>query len=240
MTTEWTPEAIAQAYAYPLADRTDDEDAQRGWLRANMVTSLDGAAQIDGRVGDLTGSADQVLLTALRAMADCLIVGAGTIEAEGYGPLITPPQWRQYRADLGMAPDPRLVIVTRRGRVDVRRPELAAADPLVVHPSSCTADFGDAETLVCGESWVDLPRMVADLHERGWRRMLSEGGPTLLAELFTADLVDELDWAISPTVVGGPGLRLSHGPAITPLRWHQLAATTVGEHLFTRWTRDRG
>ncbi len=56
------------------------------WLRANMVTSLDGAASLDGRSGGLSGAADEQVFAMLRALADVILVGAGTVRAEGYGP----------------------------------------------------------------------------------------------------------------------------------------------------------
>lgn len=100
------------AYAWPRVP----------WLRANMVASVDGAATLDGRVGTLTGPADQHLLLLLRAMADVLVVGAGTLRAEGYGALTVDPALAPLRRLEGMRPAPRLVVPTRSLDLDPSGP----------------------------------------------------------------------------------------------------------------------
>lgn len=80
--------------------------------------------------------------------------------------------------------------------------------------------------------------MVEHLHALGHHRILSEGGPSLLAELFAADLVDELCLAVSPMVVGGPAGRVTSGTSVVPphrLRLHQVAERDA--FLFLRYTR---
>src|SRR5262249_46727695 len=77
-----TDAALAALYAYP------DPGVPRGcWVRANMVASVDGAATLDGRAGGLSGEADEQVFAMLRALADVILVGAGTARAEGYGPV---------------------------------------------------------------------------------------------------------------------------------------------------------
>ncbi|HCT81713.1 MAG TPA: pyrimidine reductase family protein [Micromonosporaceae bacterium] len=84
-------------------------------LRVNMVSSLDGAAWLDGRSGPLGGPADQALMKTLRMFADVILVGAGTVRVEGYqGDLIDEPQ-KQWRLEHGLTEQPRLVVVSRSG-----------------------------------------------------------------------------------------------------------------------------
>ena len=72
---------LAARYACP-------EPGQRSpWVRANMVASLDGAATLLGRSGGLSSEADQQVFAMLRAITDVILVGAGTVRAEGYGPV---------------------------------------------------------------------------------------------------------------------------------------------------------
>ena len=84
-------------------------------LRVNMISSLDGAAWVDGRAGGLGGPADQALMRVLRMYTDVIMVGAGTVRIEGYeGDLIGPAEV-QWRIEHGLSPHPRFVIVSRSG-----------------------------------------------------------------------------------------------------------------------------
>ncbi|HSJ20547.1 MAG TPA: dihydrofolate reductase family protein, partial [Nocardioidaceae bacterium] len=102
--------AAADAYAVPDVPRH---------VRVNMVSSIDGAATLDGRVRTLTGPADQRLLLLLRALADVLVVGAGTVRAEGYGPLRVDPALAPLRQAAEQSAAPRLVVPTRSLDLDL-------------------------------------------------------------------------------------------------------------------------
>lgn len=225
------------AYAYPA-------EASR-YLRVNMVSSVDGAATLDGRVGSLTGPADQQLLLLLRALADVLVVGAGTIRAEGYGPLTVGPGLAELRAGTGQSPAPRLVVPTRSLDLDLASPAFTEAvePPLVVTTQQATsarlrAAEVVAEVAVLGEERVDLAAMVALLVDNGARRLLCEGGPGLLAGLFAEDLVDELCLAVAPVVVGGTESRITAGPALpAPLPLKPAHVAETEGFLFLRYTR---
>jgi hypothetical protein len=78
---EWSLDELADAYAYPAA-----EAPHGAWLRANMVSSLDGAAQHDGRSEPISSAADMRIFGTLRALADVVVVGAETVRLEGYRP----------------------------------------------------------------------------------------------------------------------------------------------------------
>lgn len=75
---EWSLGELADAYAYPLG--------QDVWLRANMVSTLDGAAQHDGRSQGISCAADMRIFGTLRGLADAVLVGAETVRMEGYRP----------------------------------------------------------------------------------------------------------------------------------------------------------
>lgn len=76
---------LDELYAVP-ADRPDGP-----WLRVNMITTLDGAATGDsGRSGSINNAVDQQVFDRLRALADVIVVGAGTARVEGYGPADRP------------------------------------------------------------------------------------------------------------------------------------------------------
>ena len=215
-------------------------------VRVNMVSSIDGAAAIGGRVGALTGPADQALLRVLRSLCDVLLVGAGTVRAEGYGPVRALPELAERRRALSLAPAPRLAILSRALDLDLASPVFTRSEerPVLLTtaratPARLAAAREVADVVVAGEQSVDLREAVGVLAALGLPRILSEGGPHLLAELFADDLVDELCLAISPVVTAGTEFRITNGPALpapTPMR---LAAIYAAEgFLFTRYVRQ--
>ena len=206
--------ALREVYAVP----------DRPWVRVNMVSSLDGAATGgDDRTGSLNNAVDNRVFDLLRVTSDAVLVGAGTARTEGYGPAGVP-----------------LVLVSRSGDVPER---LRGAGPgRVLLATTATAAslvearavLGEEHVLVTGDDAVDLPAVLAQLHRRGVRRVLSEGGPSLLRALLAAGVVDELCLTWVPTVVAGDGPRITTGPPVdVPL---ELALLLEEEGtLLARW-----
>jgi riboflavin biosynthesis pyrimidine reductase len=83
-----------------------------------MIVSVDGAASLQGRSGALGGPADKALFATLRSLADVLLVGAGTMRAEGYGPARLSDDARARRRDWGLPPVPPIAVITRSCRLD--------------------------------------------------------------------------------------------------------------------------
>lgn len=233
------------------SDRVDTLDAYalpddgRAHLRVNMVASVDGAAAVEGRVGILSGTADGTLLHELRSLCDVLLVGAGTVRAEGYGPLELSDDQQQRRREAGQAGVPRLAVLTRSLDLDLAAPVFseATARPLVITTDRAPAARREAaaavaDVVVAGRDDVDLAAAVADLAARGLPRILSEGGPHVLSAMFAADLVDELCLAVAPVVTAGGELRITAGPRLDPPRPLHLAHVLErDEFLFLRYTR---
>lgn len=199
---------LREAYAYP-ADTT--------WVRANMVCSLDGAAVRDGRSGGLSGAADKTVFAALRGLADVVLVGAGTARTEGYKAPRARSVLVDARAGLGQRPAPVLALVSRRLDLDPASALFTGDERTVVvtHTGSDAAARRRlaevADVLVAGDEDVDLSYAVDELATRGLRRVLCEGGPTLLARVVAAGRLDELCLTLSPRAVGGDGTRIVHG-----------------------------
>lgn len=199
------------------------------WLRANMVATLDGAATgADGRSGSINGPADGRVFHLLRALADVVVVGAGTVRAEGYRAPRTPDRFLAGRRGRGQADHPALAIVTASGDVPV---EVLTDDPqpwvfTVVggaHAERLEAHL-PGDRLVVHEDAVDLRAVIETLAAAGLPRVLTEGGPTLLGDLLAADVVDELCLTWSPQLVGGPARRVvTHAPWLVPPRDARLA-----------------
>ena len=159
---------------------------------AVMVTSLDGIVAIDGRVGGLTGEADQRMLLSLRERSLAVVVGGATVRAEGYAALL-PAAAQQTRAAAGLNPQPELVIISR-SPIGAAGTEAALATDLdlLVDVPPATAD---------GEP--DLRAVSDGIRERhGPGLAVWEGGPTVVRMAVGQGVLDELFLAISPLIVG--------------------------------------
>lgn len=185
-------------------------------VRANMIATLDGAATGPDRVtGSINGPADLRVFTALRALADVVLVGAGTVRQERYRELDLPSAVAATRRAHGRGDRPALAVVTRSGDVpgallDAERPPLVVTCATSPRVGELRDRLGDG-LVVAGRSAVDLRGALAALAERGLTAVLTEGGPTLLGQLVSLGLVDELFLTWSPTVVGGPAPRVLDG-----------------------------
>jgi len=91
------------------------EDRNVSMIRLNMVSSLDGAATLEGRAGGLGGEADQRMMIRLRMLADVIMVGAGTVRVEGYQGNLIDDKAVHWRLEHGLPPHPQFVVVTRKG-----------------------------------------------------------------------------------------------------------------------------
>lgn len=209
-------EALAAFYAAPPGPH----------VRANMVASVDGGAWgPDHRSGTINDAADWRVFRVLRALADVVLVGAGTARAEGYTALDVPRGLEHLRAGRGPL---ELAVVTRSGHLP---PSLSGGDrpPLVItgeHGASVAGASVPADRiLVVGPDdgappgaprtprdlpsptpGPDLRAGLAALAARGLDKVLCEGGPHLLADLLARDLLDELCVTTTPVLVGpGPG-----------------------------------
>jgi riboflavin biosynthesis pyrimidine reductase len=221
-------------------------------VRANFVLSLDAAVALDGRSGGLGGPADVEVFATLRALTDVVLVGAATVRAEDYRPARVAAEAMERRRVRGQAPIPPIAVVTRAADLDVtarffsREPVGGEVPPrpLILTCEAAPADRRAAlarvaEVVVCGDDSVDEEVALAALRGRGLAHVLCEGGPTLLASLAGAGLVDELCLTHSP-VLAGPGSRYLLGNPAAPAwdgpRWWSLAFLAEGDGLlFTRY-----
>jgi riboflavin biosynthesis pyrimidine reductase len=206
-------QALADLYAYP------DPVPAGGYVRANMVATLDGAAaDHTGSSRGISAPADVAVLGVLRALADVVLVGAGTARAEDYRPLPARPAFAERRAAAGQPPAATLAVLTRSGDLDPASALVAAdASTLIVACESTPLArlrevAGPDRVVVAGRDRVEPDRLVPALAERGLRRVLVEGGPTVLGDLAAAGRLDELCLTWSPLVVAGEGPRIAHGP----------------------------
>jgi riboflavin biosynthesis pyrimidine reductase len=175
------------------------------WVLANMVSSADGSAAVQGRSGPLGGEPDARVFRVLRRSADVVLAGAGTVRTEGYRPI------------RGDSPTP-IAVVSASLDLDLGSTLFTEALARTIVVTCATSDAGRraaaeevADVVVAGEERVDAAATIAALAERGHRRVLCEGGPSLLAQLVAADMLDELCLTIAPTLAGGDGPRILTG-----------------------------
>ncbi len=221
------------------------EPPRSPWLRCNMVTTLDGSATGgDGRSGSINDEADHVVFEVLRASAHAVVVGAGTVRAEGYPPLSVSTHLLPLRRARGLTDALPLVVVSNSGGVP---PTVAGHDDgsvLLAVPESADGlatareSLGSDHVVVCGTDGVDLASLVEQLHARGLVRLLTEGGPGLLGSFLAAGLVDELCFTIAPTVVGGEHPR-PVGVAGVPTDLDLALLVEQGGTLMGRWLTGR-
>lgn len=198
-------------------------------LYANFVETIDGVVALPGvaasnRVIADASDADLFVMALLRACADVIVVGSHTLlaspknrwTAEAAYPDAA-AELAELRRTLGLHEQPDVVVLTRRR---------------------------DLESAVLGDRLLvrdDVVQAVAELRERGCRRILCEGGPTLFGSVLAAGLVDELFLTVSP-LFAGRGLPLVEGVELLP--GTRIAASLAGvrrhgAHLFLRYARER-
>jgi riboflavin biosynthesis pyrimidine reductase len=228
---------LETVYAYPPGkDR---------WVRANMVTALDGFATLDQTSKTLSGSADTKVLGILRALCDVVLVGAGTARAENYKAIQIGPVRAEIRARQGLSASPPIAVVTRTLDLDLSTPLFTQADArtIVATTSRASAEALAAAELVADlivhDDEIDLALLLDQLAERGLHRVLSEGGPGLLTDLLAAGLVDELCLTVSPTVVGDPGEHRLLGPVPEPVTLELAGTFTEAGFVFLRYLVQR-
>jgi riboflavin biosynthesis pyrimidine reductase len=214
------------------------------WLRVNFVSSIDGAATVNGRSGGLGGDADRRVFDLLRTLCDVVVVAGGTVRAEGYGAMILNAAAVDSRVAAGLASQPTFAIVSGSLDLDPKSDVFAKAP---VRPIVFTAESAPrndalakvADIVICGAKTVDPAAMVAALNERRLMRIHCEGGPSLFGSLLAADVVDELCLTVSPILVAGDSRRIANGDVSEP-RGMTLAGILRSEStLLLRYVRAR-
>lgn len=225
-------DGVLAAYPWPESGR---------WVRAMMVTTLDGAAAgPDGLSGSISSTADRSVFDGVRRLADAVLVGAGTVRAEDYQPMRAKDPDAAVRAANGQLPAPVLAIVSRSLELNWEHPRFSESthSPIVLTlegASGMAEARRHADVIALPGESVDPAAALAALESRGLRRIVCEGGPTLLHELVLAGLVDEADITVSPTFAGTgqtPGT-----PAIDPVRYELVHAMTEDDFVMLRYLR---
>lgn len=203
------PQEIAAAYL--ADDRPAHSD--RPWTTLGMIASLDGAATVEGGSTGLGGPPDRAVFRALRTMTDVILVGASTVNAEGYRAVRLPDELVGWRRERGLSDVPRLAIVSNS--LDLRLSDsLVESNPFIVTSRAAPIDRVDAvapgaEVVVAGEERVDFGTALTELAVRGAGTVLVEGGPRVNGQILGH--LDEACVTIAPVLAAGDGPRIVVG-----------------------------
>lgn len=234
---ELTDEQLADAYGWPDGERAPT-------LRFNFVSSLDGAATVAGRSGPMGSAADHRVFELLRRTADVILVGAGTIRAEGYGGALISAASAAWRSGQQLPEHPAVAYLSRSLRLDPDAPAFTEAPvrPLVLTCSA--ADPGRrraleavADVVSAGGTEPEPRQVLAHLAAAGHRRILCEGGPRVLGSFQAAGAVDELCLSLSPLLAAGSGPRITAGAAETLQPVQLRTVIRGGDMLLLRYGR---
>lgn len=214
------------------------------WLRVMMAMTFDGAvAGADGRSGSISSPTDRQVLAETRRLADVVLVGAATIRAERYRPMVQREKWQAARTEARLRSAPVVAIVSGRLDLPWEEPLFSESEftPIVFYSDAATTDAiaraeGAADLVHIPGADVSAGAVVDELNARGLTRIVCEGGPILVRSLLDADRVDEVDLTLSPVFAGG----VSDHAGVVELPAHRWTLDWVLEDhgfVFTRYLR---
>jgi riboflavin biosynthesis pyrimidine reductase len=237
------PAALAERYGGGL-------ELGQDLVYGNLVASLDGVVSLGpgpGSPSRISGrnEGDRFLLGLLRALADCVLLGAGTVRAapgHAWTAAAVDPEYAPLYDLLGRPPA-RVVVVTATGDLDLSRPPLTGNALVLTSRAGAARLRGSGVTTeVLGQPPFSGQAVLDAVRAHGHHRVLVEAGPHLMATLVAAQLVDELFLTVSPVIAGRQqgdgrsgvveGLHLLPGQP----RWATLrSARAHGSHLLLRY-----
>jgi riboflavin biosynthesis pyrimidine reductase len=254
------PTELERRYGRPLVVPLRPD---RPTVIANFVSTLDGIVALGQ--GQLSGGGlisgfhepDRFVMGLVRALADVIVVGAGTLRgSSGHGwtaERVHPESaaaFAAWRAEMGLAQHPTTVVVTGSGEIPIEHRGLNDPSiPVVIATTPRGAErlrraglgqHVSIESVDAAEN-LDADALIAIGASRGARLILTEGGPHVLGEFVRGGLLDELFLTLAPQVVGRDAsgrLGLVEGLALPPAdaRWHELVSLRrSADHLFLRY-----
>lgn len=211
------------------------------WLMGNFVSTIDGAAVVDGGSTAINDDDDLEMFAAIRAVPDFILVGAQTVRSEDYGPVELDEARRRKRLEAGLGEVPHLVVVTRS--LDLQ-PEMRVFSNQERRVTILTTEDAPEDRFDALSEVADVVRLKGtrpgDLlnYMRIAKVVLCEGGPSLMGQFIAAGLIDELSLTISPLLAAGDSVRMATGPAAKPPVEMRLDRIHHGDRsLFLRYVR---
>ena len=226
---------------------------------ANFVASLDGLVALpgdteSGQIISGRNPADRFVMGLLRSCADAVLLGAGTFR-KSRGHLwqpdrIYPPGaalFAEFRERLGLRPQPQFVLLSGSGEIDTSEPAVRGAWLFTTTRGEAKLRDRlphDTRLTVLDAEQLRPADVLQALHGAGLNRVLTEGGPSLFADLVQQGLVDELFLTSSPALFGrfprDERKSLTEGLDLGGARLELTSARRHGSHLFLRYAFSRG
>jgi riboflavin biosynthesis pyrimidine reductase len=219
-----------------------DPPASRPLVGVNMISSVDGRAQLDGLAEGLGSREDRRLMRLYRVAYDAVASGAGTLRADDFYSWL-PEDLAQRRADAGRPPQPLAIVIGGSSAIPTDRRFFARPEQprvLVVgsdSPHASVAELAGVEVWTAPAPNPEPAWLLGRLAERSVRTLLIEGGPTVNASFLAADALDELYWTVGPRLVAADGRQIvaslpkRHQPRVGSL----VSAYRSGDELFLRY-----
>lgn len=225
--TELTDEDILGLYAPP-------SDESQAFVRFNFVMTADGGATHRGVSGEIGGEGDKRMFQLLRRHAHVLVMGAGTVRAEGYEGDLLSAEDKTWREQNGLSQVLPVALISGGLHLEPSDQFFAQAPttPIVYTAETSSPEAREklsavAEVVIAGRDSVEPALVVKDLVARGYRNIHSEGGPTVFGDFQRANLVDSLCVTIAPKTAGPGEKRIggegpTEGNALRQMTLHNL------------------
>lgn len=236
---EMTDQDLAHCYAYPSRDEHEVV------IRANMVSTVDGAAAgANGLSGTINNSADYRVFRVLRSLAHVVLVGAGTARKEGYTKIKAPSELADLRTQSGISKDLEFAVISRSGKMPAKTlqgPD-GGPQPIVFTTAAGQEELrqrhGTVRSIVAETGGgVDLNKVKEALGGLGLYRVLTEGGPSILAQLIDQNLLNELCLTTVNVLQPGDSLGItSHRDLTAAIHTTELVSLLNSDStLLARW-----
>jgi 2,5-diamino-6-(ribosylamino)-4(3H)-pyrimidinone 5'-phosphate reductase len=209
-------------------------------LLVNVAMSADGKLDTVARKGmTISSIADKARVDRLRASMDAVLVGGRTLLDEDPKLTVKSLALRSERKAAGLEENPAKVGVVSLADLKLDGNFMTAGPSRrLIYTTRRTPsaqilrlENAGARVFVMGDLRVDCTAMLASLYDLGIRKLMVEGGGTLIAEFFRLDLVDELMLYIAPLLFGGSSApTLSDGPGFLPGQVPLLRLETADEY----------
>ena len=224
--------------------------ARRPHCFLNVAVSLDGkVASVARELPSFPSAEDRRVMDQIRARSDAILVGGGTLRAADFPLRIRSRALQVRRLASGRPEQPLNVLLSASLRVPLTGRFFSARDVkrLVVTSSAAPKRLrerirGSAEVLAWKGRWVNLRRLMSELHRRGVRQLLLEGGGATNFEFFRQGLVDEIYMTLCPLIIGGAGSPTPvDGAGFPPelfQRYLLVAMKRVRSEIYLHYRRD--
>jgi riboflavin biosynthesis pyrimidine reductase len=223
----------------------------RPLVAINMVTTVDGRAQVDGKADALSSRPDRRLMRLYRTAFDAVASGVGTLRADDFYSRV-PEELAARRAASGRPPQPTAIVIAGRGAVPTdgrwftyaeqpRVVVVGATSPHAPTPTGPAAAPLPVETWVAPTELPEVPWLLERLAAAGIGSLLVEGGPTTNAAFLAAEALDEVYWTVDASLVASDALSMiapipGGSPwAAAPRRGRLVSAHRSSDELFLRY-----